>query len=162
MVDTPPKISSFADWIQLLLKRQELALPPHAEQEVYTLHFEDKPSVHFVRTPDGQGVDVLVEADTLASVHAADKLLRLLTLNACHASDYTVAVSVQPPEGAVVLWTRQRWRALDTDAAQALLQAVLDKSDAVRTELRKQGPRAQAGAAAVLGRNLIARTQERA
>lgn len=145
---------SFGDWMNALLRHYDLALPAHQEQEVYSLHFDGKPSVHFVKTPKGDRVDILVEADTLPTLHAADKLLRLLALNACHPCGHTAAVSVQPPSGAVLVWSRQRWATLDLADAANLVQTMLDKSDAVREEIRRQSVRPAARPAA-LGRSLV-------
>lgn len=145
---------SFGDWMDALLRHYDLALPAHREQEVYSLHFDGKPSVHFVKAPKEGRVDVLAEVDTLPNLSAADKLLHLLALNACNASDHTVAVSVQQPSGAVLVWSRQCWTVLDLAGAVSLVQSVLDKSDAVREALRKQSAR-PVQCSAALGRSLV-------
>ncbi len=152
---------SCAEWMSGLLQHFNLPLRAETEQDVCTLHFDGKPSVHLISSvPDGY-VNVMCEAGLVPNLQAADTLLGLLMLNRCDSAEYTVGVTVHHQSGTVIVCSRQRWAALDPAATRRLLQCVHAKVEAVQRTLGKPDIRPQAKADVTKSRTLLARYSAR-
>jgi len=151
------KPRSCAEWMSALLQHFNLPLQVDAEQDVCTLHFNGKPSVHLIGSMPEGFVNVMCEAGVLPNLQAADSLLGLLALNRCDSAEYSVGVTVHRQSGTVIACSRQRWKALEPSATARLLECVHDKVDAVQRVLGKPDNRPQATMDAKMSRMLLAR-----
>jgi hypothetical protein len=137
----------FHELMTELLRQFGLPLPSAQAQEIYTLHFDDQPDVHFVGKVGSRHVDVMTEAAYLSAPATTEALQALLELNACGVSDYPVTVTLHRATGAVIVWSRQPRAALDAGELRRVLQDVQKQAAAVRQRLEqgRERPVSQSG-----------------
>lgn len=127
-------IQTFSSLIADLLKEFKFPPPTGPAQTSYTFHFQDKPDVRVVCNKRGE-VGMMSEAARLSPPHRSELLLDLLALNRWDGSAHSASITVNPANGAVIVWAQQNLSRIDSAYAKELLQSVRKKVDAVRARL---------------------------
>jgi hypothetical protein len=111
--------TAFHNLMHSLWLYMDIALPPNARSDVYSVTFAKEIEVHFLSTQRGY-LDIISEAGILVNKEASHALLQLLALN------YPpLTVSIDQDSGSVLVWTRQELAALDREQLVSLITHLL-------------------------------------
>jgi Tir chaperone protein (CesT) family len=146
------KSLSFPDLMAELLGHFSLPVPSGLTKEVYTLHFDGQPDIHFVGKNGVNYIDVMTEAGQLRNLQAAESLLALLELNTCGTAEYPATVTVHRASSTVVVWCRQSYAALDLETIKKVLLCIQQQAELVRKQLGKVSTSRPVNTAASLAR----------
>lgn len=112
--------SAFANLMSDLLQELKMPKPDSLHQKVCTLHFNGKPSIHFVNHIP-EYVDVMSDAGALAPSLSLDTLQELLALNSIDGKQWPTSVTLHRATNTLVVWCRH---SLDKLEVPTLLQAI--------------------------------------